>query len=272
MTQAQVVNNTSDMPITQARIVDDLLALGVQPGSIVLVHSSLRTLGWVCGGAQAVILALEQALGPDGTLVMPTHSTDLSDPAQWMRPPVPQPWWQLIRDTMPAYDPDLTTTRQMGIIPETFRKQPGALRSAHPSDSFAARGPHAAAITSGHGLDNGLGETSPLGRLYDLDGWVMLLGVGHGNNTSLHLAEYRATWAGKRPERRHAPIIRDGQRIWAGYDDIECNSDDFVALGAAFAADTGLQRSGHVGNAATLLMPQRPLVDYAVRWIEQNRA
>ena len=122
MPEGQVVDKTKALATVES-LQTDFKALGIEKGMVLLVHSSLSAVGWVCGGAVAVILALQEVLGKTGTLVMPTHSTDLSDPSQWKNPPVPESWWQTIRETMPAYDPDLTPTRSMGKIAETFRKQ-----------------------------------------------------------------------------------------------------------------------------------------------------
>jgi aminoglycoside 3-N-acetyltransferase len=273
MTEQIVIEKTRDQasPLTVTSLRRDLLALGVKPEMVLLVHSSLSSLGWVCGGAVAVIEALESILTPQGTLVMPTHSSELSDPSFWQRPPVPEGWWQIIRDTMPAFQTDLTPSRDTGVIPETFRKQIDVVRSYHPQVSFAAWGKHAEVITKAHSLEFSLSEHSPLARIYDLQGHVLLLGVGHENNTSLHLAEYRSNDARKKVIRQGAPILANGQRVWQTFDDLEGNSDDFETIGTAFAQEMGLEQTAMVGQARARLLPQREVVDFAVRWMEKHR-
>lgn len=263
--------DSTPTPATVASLKEDLSRLGVRPGMVLLVHSSFNALGWISGGPVAVILALEELLGPTGTLVMPTHSGDLSDPGQWQNPPVPESWWDTIRTTMPAYDPSLSLTWKMGILPETFRKQDGVLRSAHPQVSFAAWGAKAEEIVGRHPLENGLGEHSPLAHVYQQEGWVLLMGVGHDNNTSLHLAEYRANLTTKKQVKNGAPVIINQSRQWVEFSDINLDSEDFPQIGVAFARETGLEKHGLVAMAEARLMPQKDLVDFAVGWMELNR-
>ena len=151
-TEANVLgkNAASREPVTLSSLVRDLKTLGVDSGSIAIVHTSLTNLGWVAGGAQAVIEALIHVLGDAGTLVMPTHTGHLIDPERWSAPPVPEHWWPTLRAETPAFDPDLTPTRSMGVVAETFRKHARARRSLHPHVSFAALGPDADKITRDH--------------------------------------------------------------------------------------------------------------------------
>jgi aminoglycoside 3-N-acetyltransferase len=269
--EREAVERSAAGPVTVRSLVADLVALGVPRGGVVLVHSSLRSLGWVVGGAEAVVEALLTVLGPAGTLVVPSFSTGRTDPARWQHPPVPESWWPVLRAEMPPFDPAVSSTRQMGAIVDAVLRWPGTVRGPHPHVSLAAHGPLAASIVAPHPLDAGLGDASPMGRLYDLDAHVLLLGVGHGNNSSLHLAEARADFPGKAFYDEGAAVLVDGERRWVTFRDLDTDDSDFVAVGAAFEA-TGAATVGPAGNGEARLMRQRALVDFAVADLKRRRS
>lgn len=270
MNESDLIGRTGQTPNTVLSLTHELRRLGLRPGSTVLVHTSLSALGWVAGGAVAILAALFRVLENSGTTVMPTHCADLSDPVHWENPPVPEAWWPILREHLPAFDPLRTPTRGMGRVPELFRSYPGVVRSGHPQLSFAALGPRAAEITASHSLEHGLGEGSPLARLYEIGAQVLLLGTGYASNTSLHLAEYRAEYPTKRVRIDGAPVLVDGERKWLEIQDLDLESGDFAEIGQEFVA-TGAVREGTVGLARAQLMSQPRLVDFGVTWMEARR-
>ena len=261
--------------LTAARLKEDFQKLGVTAGMTLLVHSSLSKIGWICGGPVTVIQVLLDVLGADGTLIMPSHTADNSDPKHWRNPPVPSEWFDTVRQSTPGYQSDRSPTFNMGKIVETFRHWPSVLRSEHPQFSMIALGPKAKLITDQH--YDACGEQSPLARVYDCtnDGHVLLLGVPHQNNTSLHLAEYRYQIDGGIEKDFLAgasvmdPVTK--QSAWYEWMDYDYTADDFNEVGHAFDAIEGNTKIGRVGLAQCRLMKQHLLVDFAVHWMAKNR-
>ncbi|KAG8420493.1 hypothetical protein J3459_011013 [Metarhizium acridum] len=256
---------------TRQSLVADLRNLGINKGDTLLVHSSLKSMGFVSGGAETVVSALLQVLGREGTLVVPAFSCGNSDPSTWKVPPVSldvdEAWWPALRASIPAYDPEKTRTLAVGTIPETVRTWPSALRSAHPQVSFAAIGLHAGTVTANHALDCCFGEQSPLARMEGLSARVLLLGVGYHRCTCFHLAEGRVS--SPKMENSFAVTV-DGTRRWLTVEDTVINGDDFEELGADFERDCDVRR-GFVGAAdcAALSLPEATL--YAKKWFQEHR-
>jgi aminoglycoside 3-N-acetyltransferase len=269
MPESNTIRDDS-LPLTIDSLTEQFAACGLAAGQTALVHSSMSKMGWITGGPVAVIQALLRVLTPSGTLMMPTHTAANTDPAHWQHPPVPESWWSVIHQHSPAFDPAITPTREMGAIAELFRTWPGALRSGHPIGSFAALGVNAAYLTTNHELLEMFGDRSPIGKLYELDGYILLLGVNHSNNTSLHLAEFRANWPGKRKIQEGTSMFVNGVRQWVKFDTLRLETDDFNQIGDSYEAENGIPRC-KVGQAEVRFLKQRPLVDYAVEWMEKNR-
>lgn len=270
MSELEVIARNSGKPNTVASLVSEFAKLGITPGMTLIAHASLSSMGWVCGGAAAVILSLEQVLTDDGTLIMPAHSGDLSDPKNWGNPAVPESWWETIRKEMPCFDKELTPTRGIGTIPEAFRKQKSVIRSSHPQVSFAAWGKNKEYLIQDNHYEYALNRSSPLGRIYELNGWIVLIGVGHDNNTSLHLAEYMARYGKKEIVMNGMPVFENNIKKWKEYEDIDISSDDFSEIGKDYEREHEIQ-IGKVGSATCRLINQRSLVDFAVNWMEKNR-
>ena len=156
---------------TRRQMRDELLTAGVKPGGVLLVHASFRSLGTVPGGEETVIASLLDALGGDGTLLMPALS------------------YASVTPEAPCFDVRHTPSC-VGWLPEYFRTQPGTLRSVHPTHSVSGVGARAAEILADHELDTTpCGPNSAFRRLRDLGGQVLMLGCGLKPNTSMHAIE-----------------------------------------------------------------------------------
>jgi aminoglycoside 3-N-acetyltransferase len=222
--------------VSRAAVVVQLRALGVRPGGALVVHTSFRAVRPVEGGPLGLIAALREALGPAGTLVLPTMTGS--------------------RRAAP-YDPAGTPTRGMGVVAETFWRLPGVLRSDHPTASFAAAGPDAARITAPQPLEPVHGPDSPIGRVWALDGQVLLLGVDHTADTTVHLGECLAGAPYRR--RKWATVRLEGapRRVAFGEPD-HCGRS--FALLDAWLRPGGDQREGAVGHATARLVGSRDVV------------
>lgn len=212
-------------------IVNALQQLGIKSGQNIIVHTSMKSFGFVCGGPQIIIEALIELVGKDGTIIMPTQTWKNMDPAYGVHLEEPIEWWDIIRDNWPAYDKDITPTNTMGAVAEMFRKWPGVLRSDHPVRSFAAWGKNAQYLINNHDLSDIFGESSPIGKLYDLDGYVLLLGTGYDKNTSIHLADERADYPSKHMEENSCAMMKDGERKWVTYSTLYIDGEDFMDIG-----------------------------------------
>jgi len=262
MSEKDVIENTID-PITKDRIIFDLRQAGIVSNDTLLVHSSLSKMGFVIGKEITVVDALLEALNY-GTLVMPSQSGDNSDPSLWKNPPVPEEWVELIKEHTPSYNKKTFSTRGMGRVVECFRNYPKVRRSNHPQVSFLAKGHNARYITRGHQLTPSFGSFSPLGRLYDLNAKVLLIGVSYENATVFHYAEYLS---GVLTKEKQGARMKDK---WVEFEDYAYTSEDFESLGKAFERE-GFVQKVMIGQAPSLLFRTRDAVDFGKEWIAKTR-
>lgn len=266
MSEKEVIEKTT-LPVTIDIIYSGLCKLGVVKGDIILMHVSMKNLGWVCGGAQALLMGVMKAVGDKGTIIMASHSGDWSDPVNWQHPPVPEEWIPIIRENMPAFNKDMTPTRGIGKVAELFRKLPLVKRSDHPLLSFSAWGAKADEITGSHPLVPQLGMSSPLGTLYKMNAKVLFIGTGYDTCTSFHLAE---TMLDDMPVTKSGTAMMiDGKRQWVEFEDFEYNSDEFDKIGVDFESGYQVNKI-KIGNADCKLFNMHEAVDFAKTWLNKK--
>lgn len=236
---------TERRQVSQAELVEQLHDLGVEPAGVLLVHTSFRAVRPVEGGPGGLIEALSAAVGPDGTVVMPSWSGD---------------------DDAPFDPASSEASGSLGVVADTFWRLPGVRRSGH-VHAFAARGPHAVDVLRDPLPLPPHRPESPVGRVHELDGQVLLLGVGHDADTTIHLAELIADVPYRIP--KYCTVLEDGRptRIEYGENDHCCAR--FVLVDR-WLEDAGVQHDGRVGHARARLVRSRSVVEAVVPRLERD--
>ena len=228
--------------ISRHVLVCQLHEIGVERGAVLVVHTAFSKVGPLEGGPSGLIAALRDVLGLDGTLVLPSMSSDDDNP----------------------FNPKTTPCPDMGIVAETFWQSPGVLRSDN-HHAFAAIGPHAREITAPHPVEIPHGPNSPVGRAYELDAEVLLLGVGHDASTTIHLAE---SIAGVRYRRqKYVTVLKDGRPWRLEYREIDHCCQNFALLDR-WLDEKGLQKSGVVGHGEARLARACDIVKVALEHLQ----
>ena len=240
--------------VTWKDIAVNLRKLGLESGSIVLVHSSLSSFGYVIGGAEAVIKALLEVVGRDGTVLVPTLTGSIRDGPE--NPPIfslNKPCWT-------------------GIIPEKFRKMATAIRSLHPTHSVAVIGPEAERLIKGHEkCETPCGECSPYVKLARLDGYILFLGVTLDSNTTFHAAEELAKVRYHlQPEPIRSRIILPyGEKVVEGKIHAYGTPRAFGILEDRLLKENILVR-GKIGKATIRLVKAKEMLDYTVKLLKKD--
>jgi aminoglycoside 3-N-acetyltransferase len=260
--------------VTRSRLVKDFTGLGVPPGGVVMLHASVKAVGWVVGGPDVVLHALREVIGPEGTLMMYVGWEDGTyEMATWS-----EAKRSAYLEECPPFDPATSrANRRWSVLTEYLRTTPGARRSDNPEKSMAAIGARSEWITAGHPLDHGFGPGSPLEKLCRAGGQVLLLGTPFDSVTLLHHAESLADVPEKRVVRYRMPVLVGGLRRWVDVEEFDTcegirdwgGGDYFVAIVEAYLA-AGRGRAGPVGAARSYLFDAQELVEFGVDWMERE--
>lgn len=251
------------MAATKSTLTDDLKRLGVRPGDTLMAHAGVRAVGRVIGGAAVIVQALLDSVGTDGTLVAYVDFEPF--------------FYESETEQMPVFDKRVArAARDNGVLSETIRTWPGALRSDHPDAGVAAIGARAEWITTGHPFHYGYGEGTPFERIIQASGRVLMLGAPLDTITLLHHAEHKARLPGKRVIRyKRLMPGRDGP-AWIGFEEFDTSrpvvdtlpSNCFEMIALDYLA-AGRGYTGTVGAAKSYLFDAKELVEFAVAWLER---
>jgi aminoglycoside 3-N-acetyltransferase len=261
--------------IRKSKIITDLHGLGVRAGDTLMIHASVKSIGWVVGGPDVVLSAIMDVLTNAGTLMMY---------ASWEEGPYTMEGWSEERkraylEECPPFEPASSRAyRKWSILAEYLRTWPGAFRSSNPECSMVAVGAHAEWLTADHPMNYGFGKNSPLDKLCQASGRVMLLGCPLSEVTLLHYAEYLAKIPNKPIVHYRQPVLIEERTQWVNVEELDSNKpmgrwkrdeDVFESLVKDFITANNIQ-SGRIGNARCFLFEANELNEFAVSWLERE--
>jgi aminoglycoside 3-N-acetyltransferase len=268
--------------VRRSELAAGIRAIGVAEGDVVFVHTSMRSLGWVVGGAESVVNALLDAVGPHGTVAAV---------ASWSDIPLRMDEWEPARrraylEEMPGFDPEHSEANPLyGRLPERLRSWPGSRKSAHPDQRVIAVGARAEWLTESHPLNDSFGPGTPFARLVEAGGLVLMLGAPLRSLTLLHHAEALADLPGKRRRTYALPFASPGGTEWRQLHDIDVEYGPFpyadavrggsdplegIAAMARSALAVGIGERGMVAGAESHLFPAAALIRSAMTWLEER--
>lgn len=257
---------------TRSSLRGDLAKLGVEEGDVVMVHAAMAGVGPMLNGPDALVHALRDVVGPDGTIMVYTSWDSVHDDLLDDSGRVRAEW----RDHVPGFDPlSSRAVRMNGIIAEFVRTTPGARRSANPGASVAALGRLADWITADHPQDYGFGEHTPFARLVEAGGRVLMVGAPWDTMTLVHHADHLARMPGKRVLRYEVPFATADGKTWRFVEEFDTTEpvlvgmpDNYIERIVEALVAQGGGRRGPVGDAPSLLVDAAPMLDFAIRWLE----
>lgn len=263
------------MILTKSELCTYLQQIGLEAGTTLMLHLSVKKIGWLVGGPDILIQALIEVLGQEGTLMMY---------AGWEDSPYGLTAWEAEKQAKylqecPAFDPAVSrAVVGWSVLAERLRCWPGAERSQHPDGSFVSLGRNAQYLTQDHALCFGYGLASPLHKLIELNGYVMNIGAPLNTTTLLHYAEDQADLPNKKIVEYQMPILTKDEGVeWMPIKEFDTSAgivhgypgDYFIDLMQEYVTTHSIHPKP-IGQAPSYLFSAAHLNTFAKHWMEKH--
>lgn len=257
---------------TRSSLRDDLTRIGVSAGDTIMIHAAMSRVGPLLNGPDALSAALLDVIGPEGTMLVYTSWDSVHEDLLDVEGRVLPQW----RDHVPGFEALVSrAVRMNGVIAEFVRTMPGARRSANPGASVAAIGKRADWITADHPQDYGYGEGSPLAKLVQVGGRVLMVGAPWDTMTLIHHADHLAALTGKLVRRYEVPFATSAGTTWCFFEEFDTTEpvvaglpENYIEQIVTAYVEGGGGHQGLIGFAPSLLVDAQPMLAFAIEWLE----